>query len=93
MHAVVIVAYRLGLIRGQKVMLDMDLAVLCGVEVRALNQAVARNRERFPADFMFRLSIEEAANLKSQTVISSPDGPESPSGHGGRRHSPNAFTE
>jgi aromatic ring-opening dioxygenase LigB subunit len=56
------------LIRGHKVMLDADLAVLYKVEVKALNQAVKRNRDRFPADFMFRLTTEEAARLKSQTV-------------------------
>jgi hypothetical protein len=73
-------------VRGQRVLLDSDLAVLYGVETRALVQAVTRNLERFPEDFAFRLSAEEAAILKSQTVISS-------SGHGGRRTPPYAFTE
>lgn len=59
------------LIRGQKVMLDRDLAVLYGVETRALNQAVKRNRERFPDDFMFQLTRDEIMNI-SQFVISSP---------------------
>ncbi len=58
------------LIRGQKVMLDRDLAILYGVETRALNQAVKRNIERFPNDFMFRLSEAEANILISQNVIS-----------------------
>ncbi|MDH3973205.1 MAG: ORF6N domain-containing protein [Deltaproteobacteria bacterium] len=58
------------LIRGQKVMLDRDLAELYGVETRVLNQAVRRNIKRFPEDFMFFLSREEIMNL-SQTVISS----------------------
>jgi len=58
------------LIRGQKVMLDRDLASLYGVETRALNQAVRRNVDRFPADFMFSLTREEIRNL-SQIVISS----------------------
>jgi hypothetical protein len=58
------------LIRGQKVMLDRDLAVLYGVETRALNQAVGRNIERFPEDFMLRLTREEIMRL-SQFVISS----------------------
>jgi hypothetical protein len=58
------------LIRGQKVMLDRDLAALYGVETRALNQAVRRNGDRFPADFMFSLTREEIRNL-SQIVISS----------------------
>src|SRR5688572_20078904 len=72
-------------LRGQNVMLDADLAALYGVPVRSLNQAAVRNRQRFPADFMFRLTPEEAASLRSQTVISS--------SHGGRRYLPWAFTE
>ena len=55
-------------VRGQRVMLDADLARLYGVEVRVLNQAVRRNAGRFPADFMFRLEWEEAAALRSQIV-------------------------
>ncbi len=58
------------LVRGQKVMLDRDLAELYGVETRALNQAVRRNMDRFPADFMFALDREEIRNI-SQFVISS----------------------
>ena len=58
-------------IRGQKVMLDRDLAALYQVEVRALNQAVKRNMKRFPPDFMFQLEAEEWEILKSQFVISS----------------------
>jgi len=57
-------------IRSEKVMLDSDLATLYGVEARALNQAVARNRRRFPGDFMFQLSSREYESLRSQTVIS-----------------------
>lgn len=72
-------------IRGHKVMLDGDLAMLYGVVTGALNQAVRRNRERFPADFMFQLTAAEAARLKSQIVISN--------GRGGRRSRPYAFTE
>jgi len=74
------------LIRGQKVILDRDLADLYGVETRALVQAVQRNRERFPNDFMFQLTVEDFAYLKSQFVISS-------RGWGGRRSPPYAFTE
>jgi hypothetical protein len=74
------------LIRGLRVILDVDLAELYGVEVRSLNQQVKRNGRRFPDDFLLQLTAEEAANLRSQNVISS-------SGHGGRRHLPNAFTE
>jgi hypothetical protein len=73
-------------IRGQKVMLDSDLARLYGVPTFRLNEAVKRNRERFPEDFMFQLSRDEFANLISQIAISS-------SGHGGRRKLPWAFTE
>ena len=71
-------------IRGQKVMLDRDLAALYQVEVRALNQAVKRNMKRFPPDFMFQLEAEEWEILKSQFVISS---------WGGVRKLPYAFTE
>ena len=65
-------------------MLDSDLAELYGVETRVLNQAVQRNFNRFPEDFMFQLSEEEWTNLKSQFVTSS---------WGGRRKLPNVFTE
>jgi hypothetical protein len=58
------------LIRGQRVILGTDLAVLYGVEPRALIQAVKRNIDRFPADFMFQLNNQELARLKSQIVIS-----------------------
>ena len=57
-------------LREQRVMLDADLAVLYGVETRVLIQAVKRNLSRFPEDFMFQLSTEEFANLRSQTVTS-----------------------
>ena len=76
------------LIRGHKVMLSNDLAVLYGVEPRALVQAVKRNSERFPDDFMFQLSKEEFDDLKSQNVISSAGG-----WGGARRAAPYAFTE
>lgn len=72
-------------IRGQRVMLDADLAALYGVETGALNQAARRNRLRFPDDFMFQLTLTEWQNLRSQIVISS--------SHGGRRSPPFAFTE
>lgn len=75
------------LIRGHKVILDVDLAVLYGVETRALVQAVKRNIERFPDDFMFQLAVAEHAVLRSQNVISKSDG------RGGRRYPPYAFTE
>lgn len=71
-------------LRGQKVMLSTDLAKLYEVEPRVLNQAVKRSLERFPEDFMFQLTQDEFANLKSQSVISS---------WGGSRALPYAFTE
>lgn len=72
------------LIRGQKVMLDRDLAELYGVETFVLNQAVKRNIERFPDDFIFQLDEDEFKNLRSQIVMSS---------WGGRRYPPYVFTE
>ena len=71
-------------IRGQRVMLDRDLAELYQVTTSALNQAVKRNSKRFPPDFMFQLTNQEFANLKSQIVTSS---------WGGVRKMPYAFTE
>jgi len=75
------------LFRGQKVILDSDIAQLYGVETKVLNQAVNRNKDRFPEDFMFRLTRQEFSYLKSQFVTSSLER------HGGRRKLPNAFTE
>ena len=77
---------RILLIRGQKVMLDSDLATLYGVPTKVLLQAVKRNADRFPDDFMFQLDTEEFRNLRSQFVTSS-------GRHGGRRYAPYAFTE
>lgn len=79
-----VIERKIFLLRGQKVMLSTHLAKLYKVEIRALIQAVKRNIERFPEDFMFQLKDEEYKNLKSQSVISS---------WGGRRHPPYAFTE
>ena len=62
-------------IRGEKVMLDADLARLYGVSTKALNQALRRNRERFPDDFVFQLTAEEFAFLRSQIVISNAEEP------------------
>jgi len=73
------------LIRGQKVMLDRDLAALYGVETKALKQAVRRNLERFPEDFMYVLTRQEFSNLRSQSVTSN--------SWGGVRYPPMAFTE
>lgn len=85
-----VIQSRILVLREQRVMLDADLAQLYGVETRVLVQSVKRNPARFPDDFMFQLSAEEFANLRSQTVISSATGP---TGHGGRRTAPYAFTE
>jgi len=73
-------------LRGHKVMLDSDLAKLYGVETKVLIQAVKRNLERFPADFMFSLNNQEVILLRSQIVTSK-------TGHGGRRYIPYVFTE
>jgi len=73
-------------IRGQRTMLDSDLAALYGVQTKVLVQAVKRNISRFPSDFMFQLSSDEFSALRSQTVTSNP-------GRGGRRSAPYAFTE
>jgi hypothetical protein len=78
------IAERIYLIRGIRVMLDRDLASLYQVETKALKQAVKRNSERFPSDFMFELTKEEFDNLRSQIVTSS---------WGGMRYAPMAFTE
>jgi ORF6N domain len=64
-------------IRGEKVMLDADLAKLYGVSTKALNQALRRNRERFPEDFVFQLTAEEFALLRSQIVTSNAEEPDS----------------
>ena len=81
-----VVERRIYLVRGHKVMLDSDLADLYEVETKILLQAVKRNKERFPNDFMFQLTSGETTNLRSQTVTSS-------FGHGGRRYLPYVFTE
>ncbi|HEY0942304.1 MAG TPA: ORF6N domain-containing protein [Steroidobacter sp.] len=72
------------ILRGQRVLLDQDLAALYSVQTRRLNEQVRRNGSRFPADFIFELTAEEFANLKSQIATSS---------WGGRRKRPLAFTE
>ena len=88
MNDLIIIENKIHEIRGQKVMLDFDLAEMYGVETKRLNQAVRRNSERFPQDFMFQLTDEEVkwlmTNLRSQFVTSS---------WGGTRYAPLAFTE
>jgi len=100
------IALQIRRFRGEKVLLDFDLAKLYGVATKALNQAVKRNRERFPDDFMFQLTTEELSVLRSQTVTST----QKDAGnqevtknrsqivtdskqHGGPRYRPYAFTE
>jgi len=82
--SVEVVATKILLVRGRKVILDRDLAQLYGVKTKELNQAVQRNLERFPSDFMYQLTQEEVVNLKSQIVTSS---------WGGVRKPPRVFTE
>ena len=81
-----VIERRIYLIRERKVMLDSDLAELYGVETFNLNKAVKRNLDRFPHDFMFQLTREEANVLRFQIGMSKP------SGRGGRRYLPYAFT-
>ena len=82
---------RIYVVRGQKIMLDEDLAAMYKVETRRLNEQVKRNRTRFPKDFMFTLTNSEFENLKSQNATSIL--PAGKAGWGGRRKLPNAFTE
>lgn len=84
-HAPEMIAQRIHFVRGHKVMLDADLALLYEVETRVLVQAVKRNSRRFPADFMFQLADDGWAFLRSQIVTSK--------GRGGRRYAPYVFTE
>ena len=98
------IAQRILLVRGERVLLDFDLAVLYNVETRVLNQAVKRNAQRFPSDFMFQLS-EQEMEMVSQFVIPSAQRPEkkeasnssqsvmSSRKHRGKRYRPYAFTE
>jgi len=81
-----LIGQRIYVIRGQKVMLDSDLAELYRVETKALNRAVKRNPTRFPGDFLFHLTDAEAESLRCQLGTSN-------EGRGGRRYLPKAFTE
>ena len=81
-----LIGSRIVVLREQRVMLDADLAELYGVQTKVLVQAVKRNRERFPSDFMFQLEKQDLAILRSQSVTSSLT-------HGGRRTAPYVFTE
>jgi len=84
--SVQLIERRIYLIRGQKVMIDVDLAELYGVPTKRLNERVRRNSQRFPEDFMFQLTKSEAESLRSQFATSK-------AGRGGRRTLPYVFTE
>jgi hypothetical protein len=81
-----IIEHKIYIVRGQKVMLDSDLAELYGVTTKRLNEQVRRNADRFPNDFMFQLSSDEFESLRSHFATSSLK-------HGGRRYIPYVFTE
>ncbi len=83
------ITQRIVVLREQRVMLDEDLATLYGVETKRFNEAVKRNLAKFPADFMFQLSADEWAALRSQFATSN----EQHQGRGGRRYAPRVFTE
>jgi len=98
--SVELIERRIYLIRGHKVMIDVDLAELYDVPTYRLNEAVKRNRRRFPSDFMFQLNKKEAESLRSQFAISKTSQEAlrsqfatSKTGRGGRRYLPYAFTE
>lgn len=95
--SVQLIERRIYLIRGQKVMIDFDLAELYGVPTKRLNQQVTRNKSRFPEDFMFQLTKQEAESLRSQFATSKgglrSQFATSKTGRGGRRYLPYAFTE
>jgi phage regulator Rha-like protein len=86
MESISIIENKILMIRGQRVMLDADLAFLYGVPTKRLNEQVQRNIQRFPGDFMFQLTKEEAERLKSQFATSNV-------GRGGKRKLPYVFTE
>ena len=84
----IIISKKIYIVRGQKVMLDFDLAILYQTQTKVLNQSVKRNAGRFPEDFSFFLTLEEEQNLKSQFVTSS-----FKAKHGGKRKQIRVFTE
>jgi hypothetical protein len=93
-----VIEQKIYLIRGQKVMLDRDLAVLYGVQTKVLNQSVRRNKKRFPEDFVFRLTKEENISLRSQNAtlnesLRSQIVTSNERQRGGRRYPPYAFTD
>src|SRR2546423_5025569 len=92
-HKIDTVESAIYLIRGQRVMLDSDLAAIYGVTTKRLNQQVRRNIHRFPEDFAFQLTAEEFAALRSQIATSSLRSQNATSNKGGRRYAPWVFTE
>jgi hypothetical protein len=82
------IPHRIQIVRGEKVLLDADLAALYRVPTKRLNEQVRRNPNRFPADFLFQLTDQEVSRLRSQIATSN-----APPGRGGRRYLPFAFTE
>jgi hypothetical protein len=86
------ITLRIATVRDQRVIVDADLAALYGVETKRFNEAVKRNLAKFPADFMFTLTAEEFAALRSQFATSNDQSATSP-GRGGRRYAPRVFTE
>ncbi|MFT7723424.1 MAG: ORF6N domain-containing protein [Roseateles sp.] len=86
------ITLRIATVRGQRVIVDADLAALYGVQTKRFNEAVKRNLAKFPADFMFTLTAEEFGALRSQFATSNDQAPTSP-GRGGRRYAPRVFTE
>lgn len=83
------ITLRIAAVRGQRVIVDSDLAALYGVETKRFNEAVKRNLAKFPSDFMFTLSDEEFSALRSQFATSNDQSP----GRDGRRYAPRVFTE
>ena len=83
------ITLRIATVRGQRVIVDADLAALYGVETKRFNEAVKRSLAKFPADFMFTLTAEEFGALRSQFATSNDSSP----GRGGRRYAPRVFTE
>ena len=83
------ITLRIATVRGQRMIVDADLAALYGVETKRFNEAVKRNLAKFPADFMFTLTAEEFEALRSQFATSNYQAP----GRGGRRYAPRVFTE
>jgi hypothetical protein len=87
------ITLRIATVRGQRVIVDADLAALYGVETKRFNEAVKRNLAKFPADFMFTLTTEEFGALRSQFATSNDQASTSGPGRGGRRYAPRVFTE